>query len=414
MGLIKAGFGAIGGTLADAWLDAFTAGDMDDKTVFVKGAVLRADKRSSNTKGTSNIVSNGSKITVYDNQFMILTDGGAIVDYTAEPGYYTVDNKAQPSLFNGEFKDSLSDAWNRFKFGGTPGQNQQVFFLNLQEVKGIKFGTKAPVQYFDNFYNAELFIRCFGNYSIKLTNPLLFYKEAVPRNAERTQIDDINDQYLSEFLTALQAAINNMSADGIRVSFLAGRSTELADYMSKILDKSWNEMRGMIVQSVGVESISYDDKSQELINMRNQGAMLGDPNIREGYVQGAVAHGIEQAGANPAGAGAAMMGVGFGMNAGGGFMGSASASNQAQMQRQEVPSSNAADTWTCACGMKNIGKFCSDCGAPKPEEWACACGAKNTGKFCVACGAGKPEAWICACGAKNVGKFCANCGAAKP
>ena len=251
MGIIKAAVGAVGGTLADSWLDAFEPQDMGEKVVFVKGAKLRAgERRSSNTKGTDDLVSNGSMIHVYDNQFMLLVDGGKVVDYTAEPGYYKVDNSSTPSLFNGQFGDSLKDVWERIKFGGGTPHKQVVYYINLQEIKGIKFGTPNAVQYFDSFYNAELFMRAHGTYSIKVTDPLKFYMEAIPRSAEHVNIDDINEQYLSEFLQAFQAAINKLSTTGERISFLPSKGPELSRQMADELDEGWNDMRSPVVESL--------------------------------------------------------------------------------------------------------------------------------------------------------------------
>lgn len=424
MGIIRAAFDALGGALADQWLEVIEADSMGEGTVFTKGvAVRKNDKRNNNKKGTADTVSNGSVIHVYPGQFMMLVDGGKVVDYTAEPGYFKVDHSSAPSLFGGELGEAIKDTFARIRFGGVPSHAQKVFFINLQEIKGIKFGTRAPVNYFDGFYNAELFLRAHGTYSIKITDPLKFYTEVLPKNADRVEIGTINEQYLSEFLEALQAAINRMSADGIRISYVASKSRELSAYMATELDDDWKALRGFEVLSVGIASVSYDEESKQLINMRNQGAMLGDAAIREGYVQGAVARGIEAAGSNQGGSAQAFMGVGMGMNAGGGFMAAASQSNNAQMARdaeqKKAAEKAAADGWTCACGTVNGGKFCSECGAKKPEpagSWTCACGAVNTGKFCSECGAKRPEedAWFCTeCGHKNsgTGKFCPECGA---
>ena len=281
---------------------------------------------------------------------------------------------------------------------------QKVFYINLQEIKGIKFGTRNPINYFDSFYNAELFLRAHGTYSIKVTDPLRFYAEAIPRNKDHAEITDINEQYLSEFLEALQSAINQMSADGIRISFVTSKGRELGKYMRDTLDEEWNRMRGMEIQSVGIASISYDEKSTELINMRNEGAMLSDPTVREGYMQGHVARGLEAAGSNANGAMAGFMGVGLGMQAGGSMIGAASQTNLQQMQmmqnqqamqnQQTGVAGNAtaqAAGWTCGCGAVNTGKFCSECGKPAPAaEWTCECGTVNKGKFCSECG--KPRA----------------------
>lgn len=410
MGIIKAAADLVKGNLGDQWLEVYEAENMGDQTVFTRGVQIR---RGQNTKGTDNTVSNGSVVHVYDNQFMILVDGGKIVDYTAEPGYYTINNSALPSMLNGQFGDSLSEAFKRFKYGGQTPTKQKVYFINLQEIKGIKFGTRQPVNYFDSFYNAELFLRAHGTYSIKITNPLQFYAEAIPKNTDHVEIDEINEQYLSEFLEALQSAINQMSADGIRISFVSSKARELGKYMAGILDEEWNQMRGMEIQAVGI-SISYNEESQKLINLRNEGAMLSDPTIREGYVQAAAARGLEAAGSNANGAMAGFMGMGMAGNIGGSIVGNASSVNMAQMQMNQQAQNNMnqmnmgmgqmnqsnmggqpqpqqAAGWTCSCGQVNSGKFCSNCGKPAPSaDWTCSCGQVNTGNFCSNCG--KPRA----------------------
>lgn len=397
MGIIKAITSAVGGSLADQWLEVIEAGNMGDQTVFTSGVKIR---KGSNVKGTDNTVSDGSVIHVYPNQFMILVDGGRVIDYTGEPGYFTVKNSSMPSLFNGQFEEALRESFDRIRYGGQTPTSQKVYFINLQEIKGIKFGTPNPINYFDQFYNAELFLRAHGTYSIKVTDPLLFYGEVIPKNASKVEVDDINAQYLSEFLEALQSSVNQMSADGIRISHVSSKGRELGQYMSNVLDEQWKAGRGMEIQSVGIASISYDDESKQLINMRNQGAMLGDPGVREGYVQGAIARGLEAAGSNTGGSMAGFMGMNMGMNTGGGFMGAASSANQQQMQRNQAGQMNSQPgavqgntggsgegAWTCGCGNVNKGKFCSECGNPKPSDtWTCQCGAENKGKFCAECG----------------------------
>lgn len=400
MGIIKAATSAIGGGLADQWLEVIEPDNMSDSTVITKGVkVRRNDKRGSNRKGTEDVITDGSVIHVYPNMMMLLVDGGRIIDYTAEEGYYTVKNELAPSMLNGSLKDAISETFDRFKFGGVTPQKQQVFYINLQEIKGIRFGTSSPLNYFDNFYNAELFLRAHGNYSLRITDPILFYTNAIPKNKSQVDINDINEQYLAEFLTALQTAINKMSADGERISYVPSKSMELSKYMGTVLDDSWRELRGMEIVSVAVASISYTDDSVKLINMRNQGAMLGDPSIREGYVQGSVARGMESAGSNAAGATTGFVGMGMGMNAGGGYLNQASQNNQQQMQLQQAPAQSNADHWDCPqCGTSNTGKFCSNCGTPKPTsdgpslKMKCSdCGevidlANGIPKFCPNCG----------------------------
>ena len=356
MGIIRAALQTVTGAVKDQWTEVVEPEGMDDQTLLVQGTV----KKSGGGRGSRDVISNGSVIHVYDNQFMILVDGGKVVDYTAEPGYYMVDNSSMPSMFNGQLDESLQEAFNRFRFGGITPMSQKVFYINLQEIRGIKFGTRNPVNYFDNFYNAELFLRAHGTYSVKITNPLLFYGEVAPRDAAKVEIEDINEQFLAEFLEALQTSINRMSADGIR--------------------------------------ISYDEESQKLIQMRNQGAMMGDPSIREGYMQSAVARGLEAAGSNAAGSAAGYMGMGFGMQAAGAAMSAASAANLQQMQMNHQTGTAFQGTagaggasWTCACGTVNTGKFCSECGKPRPAgEWICSCGTANSGKFCSECGKPRP------------------------
>ena len=448
MGIIKAVTTAVGGALADQWLEAVEPDDMGDRTVFVRGVQVRRGK-GSNTKGSSDIVSDGSVIHVYPNQFMMLVDGGKIVDYTAEEGYYKVSHSSMPSMFNGQFGEALKESFNRIRFGGvTPGA-QKVYYVNLQEIKGIKFGTRNPVNYFDNFYNAELFLRAHGTYSIKVTDPIKFYAEVIPKNADHVEIDSINEQYLSEFLEALQTSINQMSADGTRISYVTSRSRELGQYMAQTLDEEWTRMRGMEIQAVGIASITYDEESQNLINLRNRGAMMSDPSIREGYVQTTIAEGLKNAGSNDSGAMAGFMGMGMGMQMGGGFMGAASNTNMQQMQMNQAPGQMPGNTGMTGMGGQPMGNqpmgnkpsgvqpagsqwaVPNQMGGTQPgsagmagqmpgtqpgSAWTCpGCGTSNTGKFCGECGHPRPDTpWTCACGNINTGKFCSECGKPRP
>jgi len=387
MGIIRAAAGAVGGTLADSWLEYITAGEMGPNTVMTKGVQVTRSKRGSNKKYTPGIISNGSRIEVGPNQMMLLVESGRIVDYTAEEGCYEVYLSSSPSMFNGELGDFIRESFERFRFGGQPGKSQYAYFINLQEIRGIRFGTRNALQYFDNFYNAELFIRCHGTYSIKIVDPMKFYMEVASRNASRLEFQDLSEQFNMEFLGALQSAIGQMSVDGVRISALPSKSMELSKYMATVLDEDWMQARGVDICSVGIASISYDDESKSLINMRNQGAMMFDPTIREGYVQGAVARGLQDAGSNTAGAGQAYMAMGMGMQNAGNFMATASANNNQQMQQQ---ASARQSSWTCSCGTKNTGNFCTNCGNKKTQndsgKWTCSCGTVNTGNFCTNCG----------------------------
>lgn len=412
MGIIRAVTGAIGGALADSWQEVIEPSPMGDNTCIVPGQLVTQNGKSQNSKGSVNIVSNGSIIHVYEKQLMILIDGGKIVDFTAEPGYFKVDNSSMPSLFAGQFGDSIKESFNRVRFGGIPSQSQKVFYINLQEMKNIPFGTANPINYFDNFYNSELFIRAHGTYSVKVSEPFKFYAEVISRDVimENKSLNfvDIKQQYNDEFIEALSSAINQYSADGNRVSFITSKSRELGRYMSQTLDEEWTQMRGMEVCSVGIK-VSYDEESQALINMRNKGAMLSDAAIQQGYVAANISEGLKDAGSNANGAMAGFMGMGMGMNAGGNIMGGYQQNPQyrptpnqqpapqqpAPQQTQAVQTAQpapSADGWTCACGAVNSGKFCCECGTKKPEapkkRFCTNCGSElsETSKFCPECG----------------------------
>ena len=408
MGIIRAIGGAVGGTLADTWLEAVEADNMNNSVLMTEGVLVRRDdKRTQNKKYTDGIITDGSIIHVAENQFMVLVDGGKIIDYSAEPGYYKVDNKSAPSLFNGQFKDSLKDVFDRIRFSGTPRYKQQVFYINLQEIRDIPFGTPNPINYFDNFYNVELYVRAHGYYSVRIVHPIKFYMEMVSRDVGFMTIDILRKIYLAEFLTAFQTAIGQMSVNGDRISYLPAKTMELTKFLDDILDEEWEQRRGMRIESVGISSVSYDESSKKIIDMRNQGAILSDGRVREGYVQGAVARGIEAAGSNSGGAMEGFLGLGLGTQAAGSVIQAASASNQAaqpmppaggvpaaagQPQAAYVaPAGGAFTGWTCSdCGQATTGNFCFNCGAKKVEQTCPECKQAQivpNAKFCSHCGA---------------------------
>lgn len=407
MGIIKAAINAVGGGLADSWLEVIEPSPMGDNTIICPGQLVSQNGKSQNKKGSSNIVSNGSVIHVYDNQMMLLIDGGKIVDFTAEPGYFQVSNSSMPSLFCGQFSDSIKETFNRIRYGGVPSQAQRVFYINLQEIKGIPFGTPTPINYFDSFYNSELELRAHGTYSIKIVEPFKFYQEVIPREAitnnRAVEFSEVKAQYGEEFVSALGAAINQYSADGERISFIKSKQRLLGKYMAQTLDEEWTQNRGMEVFFVGAD-VSYTDDSNELIKMRNKGAMLSDAAVQQGYVAANISEGLKDAGSNANGAMAGFMGMGIGMNAGGNILGGYQQNphynNQQPNQGAQAPAPQqpapaaapSADSWTCACGSTNTGKFCPECGQPKPEapkkRFCTNCGYElNPGaKFCPECG----------------------------
>ena len=416
MGIIKAAINAVRGGLADTWLEVIEPAPMGEHTVIVPGQLVSQNGKSQNKKGSSNIVSNGSVIHVYEKQMMILVDGGKIVDYTADPGYFKVDNSSMPSLFNGQFGDSIKESFSRIKYGGVSSQSQHVFYINLKEIKNLKFGTTSPVQYYDSFYEAELFMRLHGSYSIKITDPFKFYQEVIPteiitENKSLEYAGEFIRQYNEEFVTELGSAFNQYSADGNRISFITSKSKEMAKYMRDALDDEWREMRGFEVNAVSMGMPSYSDKSQAIIDKRAEmGAsvsFLRDGANQQAYMAQNIAEGINAAGHNTGGAMNAFLGMGMAQNMGGNIMGgymqnpqyvSQNGGQQQQQQPQQVvpaqqPQQAApADGWTCACGAVNSGKFCCECGSPRPaapkKRFCGNCGAQLTEgqKFCPECG----------------------------
>jgi len=414
MGIIKAAINAVTGALADTWLEVIESAPMGNNDVIVPGQAVDQKGRSQNKKGGENLVSNGSIIHVLDNQFMILVDGGKIVDYTATAGYYKVDNSALPSLFNGQFGDSIKESFSRIKYGGISSTSQRVFFLNLQEIRGIKFGTQNPVQYFDNFYESELFMRLHGTYSIKITDPFKFYMEVIPRevitnNQKFTFAMPDIQQFNDEFVSELGTAFNQYSADGFRVSHIASKTKEMGKYMADALDEDWNQLRGFQVTSVGMQPPAYDEESQKIVTerskMASQVSYLKDAANQQAYMAKSVGEGISGAGNNPGGAAIGFMGMNMAQNMGAGVMGNYMqnpqygnqqqyAQPQQQQPQQQAPqqAAPAQGGWTCECGATNQGKFCSECGKAKPEapkkRFCTNCGAElsPTTKFCPECG----------------------------
>ncbi len=433
MGLLKAGVGALGGVLADQWREYFYCEAMKADVLACKGQKRTSDKRSTNTKAEPNIISNGSIVAVNEGQCMMVVDNGAIAEFCAEPGEFVWDSSTEPTMLYGGFGKGIKGSWEtlkkRFTFGGDTGKDQRVYFFNTKEIIGNKYGTANPVPFRVVDKNIgldmDIGIKCFGEYSYKITDPMLFYKNVCGNVQSDYVRDNIDSQLKSELLTALQPAFARISEMGIRYSALPGHTTEMADALNEVLSKKWTMLRGVSVVSFGVNSVSANEEDENTIKELQKSAVFRNPNMAAAHLVGAQAEAMKAAAANEGnGAFMAFAGMNMAQNAGG-----MNAQNLFQMgqnqQYQQQPASAAPSggaTWKCSCGAVNTGKFCAECGKSQPAPaagWQCACGAVNKGKFCAECGKPKPAAeplYKCdKCGwepkdPKNPPKFCPECG----
>ena len=426
MGLIKAAMGAAGGVLADQWKEFFYCDAIPENVLAVKGR-KKTGKRSSNTKGDDNVISNGSVIAVADGQCMLIVDQGKIVDMCAVAGEYTYDMSSEPSIFTGELGEGIKNVFNnmanRFTFGGEAPKDQRIYYFNTKELIGNKYGTPSPVPFRVVDQRAgidiDVGIRCFGEYSYHISNPMLFYTNVCGNVSEEYTRDRLDSQLKTELLTALQPAFAKIGENGIRYSQLPGHTLELADALNEVLSKKWRDLRGIEIVSFGVSSVTADEEDEKMLKELQRNAAFMDPTRAAAHLVGSQSDAMKMAANNQGGAAMAFMGMNMAGQAGGMNAGNLFAMGQQQAAQQ--PAAPAAPAgWTCACGHAgNTGKFCAECGQPKPApagEWKCACGAVNTGKFCAECGQPKPasDEWTCACGTVNKGKFCANCGTPRP
>jgi membrane protease subunit (stomatin/prohibitin family) len=399
MGLLSAATGAISGVLADQWREYFYCEAMGPDVLVSKGQKRVNEKRSSNTKASDNIISNGSIVAVNDGQFMMIVEQGKIVDFTAESGEYVYDKSTEPSLFYGGFGkgilESLKIIGRRFTFGGDTAKDQRVYYFNTKEIVGNKYGTSNPVPFRVVDRNVgldiDIAIRCYGEYSYKFVDPILFYKNVSGNVESEYRRDEIDSQLKSELMTALQPAFARISEMGLRYSALPGHTKEIADALNAELSADWTELRGLAIASFGVSSVTASEEDENRIKQLQQAAALKDPTLAAAMLASAQAQAMQDAAKNENGAFMAFAGMNAAANAGGSNTAALFSMGQQQQQAQQ-----AASGWTCAkCGQTgNTGKFCSNCGASAPEAgWTCAkcSNTGNSGKFCGNCGAGKPE-----------------------
>ena len=426
MGLIRAALGSAGGVLADQWREYFYCDAMPADVLMVKGQ-KKVSSRSSNRKGSDNIISNGSVININEGQCMMIVESGMVVDVCAEPGEYVYDTSTEPSIFTGDLEGNIKAVFQtmgkRFTFGGEAPKDQRVYFFNTKELTGNKYGTPNPVAFrvVDERAGIDIDVglRCFGTYSIKLVNPLLFYKEVCGNAASEFKYSEIEDQMRSELLAALQPALARISAMGVRYSALMGYTREIGQALREELSADWAEARGIEIKKFAIASLSVDPKDEQMLKDMQRNTAFMDPTRGAAHIVGATGDALKTAAANTAGAATAFMGMGMAQNAGAG-----NAQNLYAMGSQQqaaAPAAVPANGWQCACGAIATGNFCTECGGKKPvaEGWTCACGSVNKGKFCPECGAKKPAGvpqYKCdKCGwvpedPTKAPKFCPECG----
>lgn len=396
MGLIKAGIGALGGTLADQWKEFFYCDAMDMDTLVIRGE-KRVGGRSSNTKGHDNVISNGSGIAVADGQCMIIVEQGKVVEVCAEPGEYTYDSSTEPSIFAGSLGKSILDTFKtmgkRFTYGGDTGKDQRVYYFNTKEIMGNKFGTPSPIIFEvinkNIGFSRTVNVRCNGVYSYVISNPILFYTKVCGNVEYAFTRDAIDEQMKTEFISALQPAFGALAELELRPAQIPGKVNELKQAMNEALRAEWVESRGISVEKIALNPITLNPEDMKKIqDMEDAVAMGSNAAMMAGRMTTATANAMETAAGNSAGAMTGFMGMGM---AGGAMGGGFNAAQNLYQQGQEQAKKAIDAGWKCACGAVNTGKFCTECGAKAIDAgWKCACGAVNTGKFCSECGAKKP------------------------
>ena len=423
MGLIKAGTGALGGVLADQWKEFFYCDSLENEVLLRKGT-KRVGKRSSNTKASDNIISDGSGIAVADGQCMIIVEQGKVVEVCAEPGEYTYDKSTEPSIFSGKFGESLVNTFKavgkRFTYGGDTGKDQRVYYFNTKEILGNKFGTVNPIPFRVVDRNIgldiDVSVRCSGTYSYVICDPIVFYTKVAGNVADEYTKDELDSQMRREFVSALTPSVGKLSAMGVRPSAITAHTNEIEDELRNQLSAEWKEGRGIEVKSVALNPIDLPEEQAKLITDAQRAAILRDPTMAAAALVSAQASAMEAAANNSAGAMTGFMGMGMAMNNG-------SAVNPANLYAmgstpKEQPASNG---WKCSCGNVATGKFCTECGSKKPDTdgWKCSCGTVNKGKFCSECGSKKPAGALLykcdKCGWEpedpaKPPKFCPECG----
>ena len=429
MGLIRAGLNAVGGTLASQWKEYFYADALPEDVLATRALKKTKGRFGGSRSEDDNIISNGSVVAVADGQCMMIVDQGRIVDFCAEPGEFVFDEGGEPTIFcgglsGGNMKAILQTTFERLSYGGQAGRDQRVYYFNTKEIIGNKYGTPSPVPFrvVDEKLglDVDISIRCFGEYSYRIVNPMLFYTNVCGNVESEYTRDQIDSQLKSELLTALQPAFARISDMGIRYSALPGHTTEIASALNDVLSEKWAQLRGVEIVSFGVSSVKASEQDEQMIKELQRNAVFRNPNMAAAHLVGAQAQAMQDAARNQGGAFTGFMGMNM-ANMNSGLNANTLFQMGAQQQAQQTPAQPAANSWKCACGAAATGKFCPECGAKKPEAegWTCQCGAVNKGKFCSECGAKRPAGapvYRCdKCGWQpedptHPPKFCPECG----
>lgn len=425
MGILKVGIGAAQGVLADTWREYFYCPSMATDVLVQKGE-QRQSKRGFNTKKSENIISNGSIIAVNEGQCMMIVEQGEIVEVCAEAGEFVYDSSTEPSIFYGDLKETIMESFRLFGkrvgFGSDTGGDQRVYFFNTKEILGNKYGTANPVPFrvvdTNIGLDMDISVRCHGEYAYRMTDPVLFYKNICGNVADTYTRDQIDSQLKSEMLTALQPAFGKISAMGIRYSALPGHAMELSQALNEVLAEKWGGRYGIEITSIGVNSVKASEEDEAMIKELQRNAAFRDPSMAAAHLVNAQAEAMQAAAANKnAGPMMAFAGMNMATQAGG-----LNAGQLYQMAAQQPKTAQQPQGWNCSCGKTgNTGKFCTECGAGKPEGnfWVCQCGSKNQGRFCPQCGkpkpAGVPQYKCDKCGwepadPQNPPRFCPECG----
>ncbi|MEG1526714.1 MAG: SPFH domain-containing protein [Erysipelotrichaceae bacterium] len=420
MGLIRATLKSANSTLADQWVEYFYCDALSNNILIKKGQHQVTSK--GNSKASDNIITNGCGIAINEGQAMLIVEDGKIVDFSVEPGRFTWSSSSEPSLFDNGWKglkDSFKTFGKRFQQGGETGKDQRVYYVNLKEIFDNKFGSATPMPYRDPTYRG-IYIRYFGQYTFKVSDPLVFYANVSGNISNEYTKEALMEQCDAEFVNALDTTLSKCSDEGYQYNDLPKKQVEIAHFMNDTLDEDWHARRGIEIESVALSKVTPDDDSRMRIAKIDDSIMLSDSRVASGRLVDAQANAMESAAKNEAGAFTGFLGMGMAANAGANQSGAMFENMEAQANNPFFEQ-NKAKTWTCVCGAKNEGKFCNECGKPQPLKagaWTCTCGKTNTGKFCSDCGSAKPvTGFVCSnetCGyqSEETMKFCPNCGSA--